>query len=237
MGRKSPNNAAPHPPNSHFKSEAKLVAALVAFLTKTSNGQFFVLAEHEGGFGRPDLLLYGKGPHAAHDIETLAKINPRLAPLFSPITSGRIDSIESLAMATGSSNPTARRIIRQLRQADRLRLDCAKSAEVSIIPISRLPFPEIVAIEAKLRDWRRALVQAYRYLQFSTESWVVLDHSRAAAALRMTDLFASSGVGLATYSKENGLFVHSPALNKRLEDSPLTWRTQAMLARIQFRRR
>lgn len=56
------------------------------------------------------------------------------------------------------------------------------------------------AFEAKLRDWRKALVQAYRYRAFSEYSYVVLDEAKAQAAVENLDLFERSSVGLVTVS-------------------------------------
>lgn len=162
----------------NFPREEELVADLAVFLSKTSGNRFRVLAEHEGGFGRPDLLLYSNGRRRAQDAASLATINPRLAPLLAPAAAARIDSIDGLALATGVSQMSARKIARHLFDLGRLRDDPNTSPTIRIIPIAKPPFPQVVAIEAKLRDWRRALVQAYRYRQFSTESWVVLDHHR-----------------------------------------------------------
>lgn len=54
----------------------------------------------------------------------------------------------------------------------------------------------IVAIEAKLRDWKRALFQACRYADYASQSWVVLDRKSLGPASFHIDRFVSRGVGL-----------------------------------------
>jgi len=60
----------------------------------------------------------------------------------------------------------------------------------------RSPIDRVVAIEAKLRDWRRALYQATRYLDYANQSWVVLDGNALQNALLHIDEFSRRGIGL-----------------------------------------
>lgn len=56
----------------------------------------------------------------------------------------------------------------------------------------------VVSFEFKLKDWRRALVQAFRYRNFGNESYVVLDGASVAAALKNLEHFRLANVGLAS---------------------------------------
>lgn len=216
----------------HFPSEQLLVSAFVAFINETKDKRFQLLQEFEAGFGRPDVLLYSVPmDHAASDVESLAALNPRFAPLLSTAVSKTIQSLPALALASGASQISARRIASELASIDRLQMKDDSNQTFKIRPIHNPPFSQVVAIEAKLRDWRRALVQAYRYLQFSTESWVLLDHARAASAVKECELFGSCGIGLASFSAVGELHIHVFAVNRKWEGSALAWRTQALLAR------
>jgi hypothetical protein len=53
-----------------------------------------------------------------------------------------------------------------------------------------------IAFEMKLSDWRRALIQAYRYKSFAMSVYVVLDHGSVSSALRNIDEFTRANVGL-----------------------------------------
>lgn len=217
--------------NPPFESEQLLVNGILNFLSQTTGRRFRFFAEHEGGFGRPDLLLFNVSMSATVDIRSLSQINPRFAPLFSLSAATGIRSLADLAGAAGVSINTARRIARELKASGRLIEEAIGAQTFRIIPIIEPPFPQVVAIEAKLRDWRRALVQAYRYREFSSESWVVLDHARIAPAFRARDVFQASGIGLSSFSTDGNLHVHVPAQNREWRNSSLAWRTQAMLAR------
>ena len=54
----------------------------------------------------------------------------------------------------------------------------------------------LIAFEAKLRDWRTALHQAYRNTCFAHSSYVVLPKKTALAAFRFVGEFEKRGIGL-----------------------------------------
>jgi predicted transcriptional regulator len=64
------------------------------------------------------------------------------------------------------------------------------------------PFKNNFAIEAKLKDWKRALKQAYRYKWFAEYSFVVIDEYYSKKAIENIDIFKKYNVGLATLSSE-----------------------------------
>lgn len=64
----------------------------------------------------------------------------------------------------------------------------------------KLSFIKNFAIEAKLKDWRRALKQAYRYKWFAEYSFVVLDEHYSKPALKNINIFEKYNVGLASVS-------------------------------------
>ncbi len=69
----------------------------------------------------------------------------------------------------------------------------------------KLIFRNNFAIEAKLKDWKRALYQAYRYKWFAEYSYVVMDKHYAEPAIKHLDLFIKYNVGLATISTDGCL--------------------------------
>ena len=63
-----------------------------------------------------------------------------------------------------------------------------------------LSFVKNFAIEAKLKDWKKGLKQAYRYKWFAEYSFVVLDEHYSKPALKNIDIFEKYNVGLASMS-------------------------------------
>lgn len=66
---------------------------------------------------------------------------------------------------------------------------------------------ETVAIEAKLRSWKQALKQAYRYKWFSERSFVFLPEETIEPAKKNLELFQEFEVGLASVNKKDGITV------------------------------
>jgi len=64
---------------------------------------------------------------------------------------------------------------------------------------------EAVAIEAKLKNWKRALKQAYRYKWFASYTYVVMDDNYIRPALKNKSLFKKFNVGLASIKKNDGV--------------------------------
>lgn len=216
---------------SHFYSEMRLVEGFVSFLDNTRAGKFEIIPEMEAGFGRPDLILYTPPKfRTIRDIDALAKLNPRLSPLLSHTSSKTITSLETLAKAAGVTHSSARQIAKELTEISRL--NYSKDMQVfELDPIKVPPFSPLVSIEAKLNDWKRALVQAYRYLQFSNESWVLIDHAHCLNASKHINLFSSYGIGLASFSTNGQLYIHNRARTIDWPNTPVAWRAQALLAR------
>ncbi len=60
----------------------------------------------------------------------------------------------------------------------------------------------IISFELKLKNWKRAAKQAFRYKSFSNITYVVLSAANANVALSNIDVFKKYNIGLATLDKE-----------------------------------
>jgi hypothetical protein len=58
----------------------------------------------------------------------------------------------------------------------------------------------LIAFEAKLRDWKRAFMQAYRNTAYANKAYVLLPHGAAKNALVHKDEFELRGIGLCAIS-------------------------------------
>jgi hypothetical protein len=75
----------------------------------------------------------------------------------------------------------------------------------------------IIAFEAKLKDWRRALDQAYRNTCFAEQSFVLLPSNRAKAAMRHIGEFEERGIGLCCIEESGLQILHTPNPRTPLE--------------------
>lgn len=217
-----------------FRYEIDLVASALQFLHSTNNGEYLIYNEFEAGFGRPDIVLCSNPSNdALGGMKALEKINPRLAPLLATKVARKISSHKELARACGTSERNAKRIAAALASKDLLEFKSGLKNNLKIQSIKTPPFKYVVSIEAKLRDWKKALTQAYRYKTFSNQSWVLLDEAHISPALKSTNSFKNYGVGLASFSSQGELRIYVQARTAaNASSTTLSWRTQALLSKM-----
>ncbi len=66
----------------------------------------------------------------------------------------------------------------------------------------------VIAIEAKLKNWKRAIIQARCYRRYSNYSFVLLDEAYARPAIKSIDMFKRANVGLITMSSKDSYIIH-----------------------------
>jgi len=67
---------------------------------------------------------------------------------------------------------------------------------------------KIITIEVKLKNWKRALQQAYKYRSFSDIAFICMDEKNINPALANIDMFKRSNIGLISINAKNELKVH-----------------------------
>lgn len=65
----------------------------------------------------------------------------------------------------------------------------------------------LIAIEFKLKNWHKALEQAFRYRNFANESYVILDKEKSNRAKENIVLFKKANVGLITHDANDSIEV------------------------------
>jgi hypothetical protein len=210
-----------------FDSEEQLVRAIVACTKRARRHEYRTELEVDAGVGIADLVLTKRAARSTEALKALGSVSPRLAVLLSPAIGDSIKSGISLATNLGTSHAAARRVIAQLAVAGVAK----KSGDaLELFTVKTPPFERLIAVEAKLSDWQRVLIQAYRNLQFADESWVVLDHAFIRPAMAQLERFKVAGVGLASIDSEQGLFVHHAAASQGPVSLGKRWQAQAVLA-------
>lgn len=214
--------------NVGFDTEDQLVKAIVACTRRARRRDYRVELELDAGVGIADLVLVKRAARTTDALKALSSVNPRLAVLLSHSVGSTVSTRTALASTLGTSESGAQRVLAQLTSAG---LAYGSAKEFSIATVSTLPFEKVIAVEAKLSEWKRVLVQAYRNLQFADESWVVLDRTYVRPALAQIDRFKSVGVGLASIDRRQaGLYVHLAAASVGQMSFAKTWQAQAVLS-------
>jgi hypothetical protein len=181
-----------------FATEADLVRSILVNGNRYPQGRAHlmpnVLGEFESSAGRADIVYFFLRP------------NWRQYSLYSQLPARWIYALRVLpirkeftaydfAFLTGVSKQTAARILAQYEQFDFCKRISQRKHWVKV----RHPIPivkRIIAVEAKLTDWKRAISQACRYQRFANQTWVILDASRAKGAISARDHFQRLNVGL-----------------------------------------
>jgi hypothetical protein len=85
---------------------------------------------------------------------------------------------------------------------------------------------KIIAFEAKLKNWKKALMQARNYLSYADESYVVLPSAYAKPAIDSIESFIASGVGLVIVSENS-----AKVLLRGKASSAHDWRREFVMTR------
>lgn len=211
-----------------FESEKQLVKAIVACTKRASRRDYRIELEVDAGVGIADLVLAKRATRTTKALRALAGITPRLAVLLSPEVSRKITSKETLAASLGTTEGGTARVISLLSTLGMVQ---RHGDSLFLSPITVLPFERVIAVEAKLSEWQRVIVQASRNLQFADESWAVLDHAYVRPALSQVARFKAAGVGLASIERNGGgLYVHLAAKTFGPLSEAKRWHAQAALA-------
>ena len=187
--------------------EAELVQRFLKFLSNSGvPNNTFITTEFESGHGIADLVLYSFNEIPKKNYECFSRIPPRYAILFKNESLPRIFSAQQFSNHTGTQINASLRLLNRLSRNNVLRHVSSEIYEQICECVN--PIGSIISIEAKLRDWRRALRQAYRYREFSNQSWVLMDNSRISSTIEQIELFRRSGVGLASFRTSGELYIH-----------------------------
>lgn len=180
-----------------FEAEVDLVAALKFALSEIYQDRIKILEEVTVGYGIADLVVTSFGDTRASDFELESKLTINDINIYCLVkTNAPID------------NSGIQEITRLSRKKINESLD--KLLELAYIEIKdeflyasreyTFKTHRNFAIEAKLKDWKRALNQAFRYKWFAEYSFVVLDEHYSKPALKNIDIFRRYNIGLATIS-------------------------------------
>ncbi len=91
-----------------------------------------------------------------------------------------------------------------------------------------------IAVEAKIRDWRRGLYQAYRYKWFSNASYLAVHHKFVDAAKNNIDEFIRLNVGLAEVFDEKIRVIHKPTPERPMSPVIRALAYEQILARSSY---
>ena len=80
------------------------------------------------------------------------------------------------------------------------------------------------AFEMKIKDWRKALAQAYRYKYYANSAFVVIPPAEAIKAKQSLQVFQSTNVGLWAFDADSGIIkkIYNPKIDKPISNTAHT---------------
>lgn len=212
-----------------FESEAQLVALLENVYGSNGDRRWVWLREFNTSSGIADLVGAGLTQGGAGEV-SLGRVPPKWAYALHCLPCGGPFSADHLAGLGNVTVQSARSILKLFEESG----FCERILQSNQWIKTSQPEPvadRIVAVEAKLRDWRRALYQAAQHSTYASYSWVVLDRSALASTCKYVSAFQSRGVGLAGLSADGEIHVVTPARKKTPRAQARYWQANAEIAR------
>lgn len=212
-----------------FETEKQLVEVFIKKFRSNLSSSQKLFTEIDSGNGIVDILIAKKRNNPLQ-VLNIHLIQPRWMFLVVKLPYRKKFNLEDFMKLSGVSKNTSLDILKILVEAG----VCIYNKELRVWKKEIQPYPltqEIKAVEAKLRNWKRALRQAYQNLEYATESWVLLDKSQSKGALTNLDCFIKLNVGLMTIDDKAEIeIIHEPY--KRKPKSPYRfWHVQSELIR------
>lgn len=164
-------------------------------VSNQKNSRTFLLQEFDSLNGVADLVLGTYQPYLNKKTARQPIDFNWVSPLVQ-LNVGEIISIEDFMEAYSVAKSTASRILKDYCNA-RFLTPIQKN-KYEVIKQYKPIVETIISIEAKLKNWQRALQQACRYRNFSNYSFVLLEEKYSNPAIKNIDSFHSFGIGLIT---------------------------------------
>nr|WP_320060044.1 hypothetical protein [uncultured Bacteroides sp.] len=197
-----------------FNTEQELVNLFkISFSSKFTIANKRVLEEVSLGFGIADLVvaeLKDSASIAKRERLTSIDIN-----VYQIVKNKKRVSLDIITTITGGKRQDITKSLEKL-------IECSYVERIDSCYVFsnkyELSFKKNIAFEAKLRNWKKALMQAYRYKWFADYSYVILDEAHSKVAIENLPLFEKLNVGLLTISIDGVVKkYHHPKKQKPLD--------------------
>jgi hypothetical protein len=216
-----------------FATEQRLVDRLQQVYGSAPGSNWVWLREFTTSYGIADLLGVGlaQPTSAPSNVKaSLGLVPPQWAFTLQRLPTQERFTLHDLADLALVSVSTARLMLKVFSNAGFCEPAAAPRTWVKCFALAPVA-TRIVAVEAKLRDWRRALYQAAQHADYATQCWVVLDQTALANAQQHDHEFEHRGVGLAGLSDDGHLDVAIEPADKVPRLPYRFWRANAEIAR------
>lgn len=187
------------------------VAASACALFSGEDAGFWIAGSPTLGAGMPDLavVVFRRQPT---ELESVSGAGAQVLAYLRTVRWACADRIAARLCVDGAS---VQATLSDL--ADRKMVGCVSGA-YRLETAWRQPLREVVSVEAKVSDWRRAVAQASRNRVFSNRSFIALPES-VALRVRREQVFSLLGIGIIGVSEGGAARIVRPARRQ----APSVW--------------
>lgn len=210
-----------------FPTELELVDKFERLFDGFLNSGVLVEREFDCGFGIADAVIFKY--YEKKSFRDLAKVPPEWAYTLRVLPYRKNFSLELLTNLSCTSISVSKKAINNFIDAG----FCKEKSKNVFIKTKqpRVISHSIIAVEAKLRDWKKAIWQASRYKTFANESWVLLDEKHSNPAINNIAEFKKFNIGLATFSTNGYYDVHFSPRKEMHKSEIAFWKANTLLAK------
>lgn len=137
-------------------------------------------------------------------------------------------TIENLGKHLKIKNGLLLKVIKNL--TDRDLINCFNNGGLRAKPYKdNYVIKEILAFEAKLNNWKKAVIQSERHLWFTNSSFVILPELSKTVLSRVQEACNEKGIGLIVQVGERNFQIQKKPLYKKHIDSIIYWKINEAL--------
>lgn len=180
-----------------YLTEYELVQSLklsleTAFINTKQEKKYVILNEVNLGYGIADLVISKlRAQMNSFNLGEVLSHNDII--VYDIVDSyGKVD-FKTIAIKSGCGKYVLNKVLKKL-----ITMQLVKEVDsyFSILKKYQPVTGEVIAIEAKLKNWKQAIEQARRYFWFANYTYVALDAQHAAPAVKNIQTFMDTNVGL-----------------------------------------
>lgn len=184
-----------------FEKEIVMQEVFFEKLKRQSSNSIFILEEFNGRFGNVDIVKVKLNNNKIKHYQAQLLSQPRFAYTVSLLHKNSPRTFEYIKNKTKNSSTTQNMIFKSLIEVN---IVIEKEGKYFLDDNFVYPKIDFISYELKLKDWKKALTQAIKNLEFSSLSWVVLPKKICDALSDNTiDLYKSYNIGIISLT-ENG---------------------------------
>lgn len=201
-----------------FESEIELVSSLINFISKRYDSRKVKIYEQVSlGYGIADLVISEmNNENQISFSKNTVSLNSCDINIFDLICSScEVTENEILNITRAPKN----RVENSINKLFELKYIKEENGFIQLNRHYEYAFNKNYAIEAKLKNWRSGLKQAYRYKWFAEYSYLIIDEHYCSPAVKNINLFKEYNIGLASFSVNGLMNIHfRPKLQKPIDN-------------------